>query len=132
MIGGEANEFPGHAQVSHEYATSFKLDENILTPSPDCRDAQVSELTVKRRPRRSGSNSLEIEFRGKNTPAHDHRTQCSHDMFYFRQLRHRRKDISDFRFAIANWSFPIWPASVRSSHESTLKIGNRQSAIENH
>jgi hypothetical protein len=74
MIGGEAYEFPGHAQVSHEYATSLKLDENILTPSADCRDAQISEFTIKRRPRRSGSNSLEIEFRGKNAPAHDHRT----------------------------------------------------------
>src|SRR6266700_4226095 len=44
MIGGEANEFRGHAQVSHEYATSLKLDENILTPSTDCGYAEISDL----------------------------------------------------------------------------------------
>ena len=109
MIGGEANEFTSHAQVSHKYATSIKLDENILTTSADRRDAQISEFTVKRRPRCSGSNSLEIEFCGKNTPAHDHSTQCPYNMFYFRQFRHRGKTFSifDFRFAIANWSLSI-------------------------
>src|SRR5229473_200946 len=129
MIGGQANEFTGHTQMSHEYATSLKLYENVLATSVDRRDAQISEFTVKRRPRCSRSNSLEVEFCGKNTPAHDHSTQCPYNMFYFRQFRHRGKtfSISDLRLPIGLFLFGQLQSKVLTNQ--LLKIGNRQSAI---